>query len=94
MPSFAGDMDVEGFLRAIAPRMIRMKGFFYKGKQLYYADCVGEDIRIEPTDIDAEELANEIVLIASTGEDQTTFLEENMRHFFGEDLSRVIFLPN
>ena len=94
LPSFAGDMDVEGFLRAIAPRMIRMKGFFYKGDQLFHADCVGQDIRIEPTDVDAEELANEIILIASVSEDQTAFLEENMRQFFGNDLSRVIFLPN
>ena len=94
MPTFAGDMDVEGFLRAIAPKMIRMKGFFYKGKQLFYADCVGQDIRIEPTDVNAEELANEIILIAATSEDQTAFLEENMRKFFGDDLSRVIFLPN
>jgi len=94
MPTFAGDMDVEGFLRAIAPRMIRMKGFFYKGKQLCYADCVGQDIQIRPTDVDAEELANEIVLIAATSEDQTAFLEENMRQYFGDDLSKVIFLPN
>lgn len=94
MPSFVGDMDVEGFLREIAPRMIRMKGFFYKGKQLYHADCVGQDIRIEPTQIEAGELANEIVLIAPTGESQSEYLEEMMKKYFGEDLSRVIFLPN
>ena len=94
MPSYAGDLDVEGFLRAVSPKMLRIKGFFYKGKQLYHADCVSGDIRIDPTDIEAEELANEITLIADSGQDLTQYLTENMKRFFGEDLSQVIFLPN
>ena len=94
MPSHAGDMDVEGFLRAVSPKMLRMKGFFYKGKQLYHADCVSGDIKIEPTEIDVEELANEITLIAASSRDLTDYLTENMKRYFGEDLSQVIFLPN
>ena len=94
MPSYAGDLDVEGFLRAVSPKMLRMKGFFYKGKQLYHADCVSGEIRIEPTSVDAEEMANEIILIADSGRDLTDYLTENMKRFFGEDLSQVIFLPN
>ena len=94
MPSPAGDMDVEGFLRAVSPKMIRMKGFFYRGDQLYHADCVSGDIRIEPSDIDAQELANEIILISDSTEDNTGYLTEKMKEYFGEDLSRVIFLPN
>lgn len=94
MPSFAGDMDVEGFLRAVAPNMFRIKGFFYKGKQLYHADGVAGKVQIEPTDIDVEEMANEITLIANSGEDLTDYLTENMKQYLGEDLSQVIFLPN
>jgi len=94
MPSFAGDMDVEGFLRDVAPRMIRMKGFFYKGKQLYHADCVAQDIKIEPTDVDADELANEIILISDSSQDISDYINEKMKEHFGEDLSKVIFLPN
>jgi G3E family GTPase len=94
MPAFAGDLDVEGFLRELAPRMIRMKGFFYKGKQLYFADCVGEDIKIEPSDIPVDELANEIVLIADTTENLSDYINETMKKYLGEDLSKAIFLPN
>lgn len=94
MPSFAGDLDVEGFLRAVAPNMFRVKGFFYKGKQLYHADGVAGEIRIEPVDIDVEEMANEITLIAGSGEDLTEYLTGQMKRYLGEDLSQVIFLPN
>ena len=94
MPQFAGDMDVEGFLHDISARMIRMKGFFYKGKQLYHVDCVSGDIKIEPTDIDAGELVNEIILISDSSQDITDYINAKMKKHFGEDLSKVIFLPN
>lgn len=94
LPAFAGDLNVEGFLRAIAPRMIRMKGFFYKGEQLFFADCVGEDIRIEPSGIKVDELANEIVLVAATSENLSDYINAKMKEYLSDDLSKVIFLPN
>ena len=94
MPPFAGDMDVEGFLRDISPHMIRMKGFFYKGKQLYHADCVAQDIKIEPTQVDAGDLANEIILISGSDRDITDIITAEMKKHFGSDLEHVIFLPN
>ncbi len=94
LPAFAGDMDVEGFLQAISPKMIRMKGFFYKSSQLYHADCVGDAIKIEPVDFEVDELANEIILISKSTEDLTDYLTTKMKEFFGDDVTKFIFLPN